>query len=192
MPVFWFGLMLQLLFAVHLGWLPAADMYDERGASSVLAGLRHLILPALTLGITSIAGWSRYLRASPQDAIGQDYVRTAQAKGVPRRRIIGRHALRNALIPLVTVMALDLPGYVTGAVVVETVFSWPGMGRLFFNSLNQRDYPVQLGLLLISTILIILGNLLADLVYGLCSTPGLPTHERVASPQCAGRYGPAT
>ena len=167
MPVFWFGLMLQLLFAVHLGWLPAADMNDERSPPSLLGGLRHLILPALTLGITSIAGWSRYLRASLQDALGQDYTRTARAKGVPRRRIITRHALRNALIPLATVLALDLPGYFTGAVVVETVFSWPGMGRLFFNSLNQRDYPVQLGLLLISSALIILGNLVADLVYGL-------------------------
>jgi peptide/nickel transport system permease protein len=167
MPVFWFGLMLQLLFAVHLGWLPAADMVDERAPPTVLGGLRHLILPALTLGITSIAGWSRYLRGSLFEALGQDYVRTARAKGVPRRRIVSHHALRNALIPLVTVMALDLPGYFTGAVVVETVFSWPGMGRLFFNSLNQRDYPVQLGLLLISTLLIILGNLIADLVYGL-------------------------
>jgi peptide/nickel transport system permease protein len=167
MPVFWFGLMLQLLFAVHLGWLPAADMFDERAAPSLLGGLRHLILPALTLGITGIAGWSRYLRASLQDAIEQDYTRTARAKGVPRQRIVRRHALRNALIPLVTVMALDLPAYFTGAVVVETVFSWPGMGRLFFQSLNQRDYPVQLGLLLISSALIILGNLVADLVYGL-------------------------
>ncbi len=167
MPVFWVGLMLQLVFAVHLGWLPTADMYDERAGPSLLSGLRHLILPALTLGLTSIAGWSRYLRASLQDALGQDFVRTGRAKGLSWRRIVTRHALRNALIPLVTVMALDLPGYFTGAVVVETVFSWPGMGRLFFDSLNQRDYPVQLGLLLISTALVILGNLLADLVYGL-------------------------
>jgi peptide/nickel transport system permease protein len=167
MPVFWFGLMLQLLFAVHLGWLPAADMNDERGTPTMLGGVQHLILPALTLGITSIAGWSRYLRASLQDAVEQDYVRTARAKGVPRRRIVTRHALRNALIPLATVMALDLPGYFTGSVVVETVFSWPGMGRLFFQSLNQHDYPVELGLLLISSALIILGNLVADLVYGL-------------------------
>jgi peptide/nickel transport system permease protein len=167
MPVFWFGLMLQLLFAVHLGWLPAADMNDERGTPTLVGSLQHLILPALTLGITSIAGWSRYLRASLQDAVEQDYVRTARAKGVPRRRIVTRHALRNALIPLATVMALDLPGYFTGSVVVETVFSWPGMGRLFFQSLNQHDYPVELGLLLISSALIILGNLVADLVYGL-------------------------
>lgn len=167
MPVFWFGLMLQLLFAVHLGWLPAADMYDERTGPSLLSDIRHLILPALTLGITSIAGWSRYLRASLQDALEQDYVRTARAKGVRRRHIVTRHALRNALIPLVTVLALDLPGYFTGSVVVETVFSWPGMGRLFFQSLNQRDYPVQLGILLIASGLIILGNLIADLVYGL-------------------------
>lgn len=144
MPVFWVGLMLQLLFAVHLGWLPAADMFDARSGPSLLNLPRHLILPALTLGLTGIAGWSRYLRASLQDALGQEYVRTARAKGVPWQRIVRRHALRNALIPLVTVLALDLPGYFTGAVIVETVFSWPGMGRLFFDSLNQRDYPVQL------------------------------------------------
>jgi peptide/nickel transport system permease protein len=166
MPVFWFGLMLQLLFAVHLGWLPAADAYDERTGPTFWGGLQHLVLPALTLGLTSIAGWSRYLRSSLLEVIHQDYIRVARAKGVRRRRVIWRHALRNALIPLVTVMALDIPGYFTGAVVVETIYSWPGMGRLFFDSLNTRDYPVQLGLLVISACLIVLGNLIADLVYG--------------------------
>ena len=166
MPVFWFGLMLQLLFAVHLAWLPAADAYDERTGPSFWSGLHHIILPAFTLGITSIAGWSRYLRSSLVDVVRQDYIRTARAKGVVRRRVIMVHAMRNALIPLVTVMALDIPGYFTGAVVVETVYSWPGMGRLFFDSLNTRDYPIQLGLLVISACLIVLGNLIADLVYG--------------------------
>ena len=167
MPVFWFGLMLQLIFAYHLGWLPAADAYDERAGPSFGGGLQHIILPALTLGITSIAGWSRYLRSSLIEVIGQDYVRTARAKGVASIWVIWKHAARNALIPLVTVMALDVPTYFTGAVVVEVIFSWPGMGRLLFDSLNNRDYPVQLGLLLISAALIVLGNLIADLAYGL-------------------------
>jgi len=167
MPVFWFGLMLQLIFAYHLGWLPAADAYDERIGPSLLSGLHHIILPAITLGITSIAGWSRYLRSSLIETIGMDYVRTARAKGLGRGAVIWRHAVRNALIPLVTVIALDVPGYFTGAVVVEVIYSWPGMGRLFFDSLGSRDYPVQLGLLVISAFLIVLGNLIADLAYGL-------------------------
>lgn len=166
MPVFWFGLMLQLIFAYHLGILPAADAYDERIGPTFWGGLRHLILPALTLGITSIAGWSRYMRSSLIEVIRQDYVRTARAKGVHRARVVWKHAVRNALIPLVTVMALDVPTYFTGAVVVEVIYSWPGMGRLFFDSLSNRDYPVQLGLLVISALLIILGNLIADLIYG--------------------------
>lgn len=166
MPVFWFGLMLQLIFAYHLGWLPAADAYDERIGPSLGSGLHHIILPALTLGITSIAGWSRYLRSSLIEVIGQDYVRTARAKGVSGFLVVWRHAVRNALIPLVTVMALDVPTYFTGAVVVEEIYSWPGMGRLLFDSLSNRDYPVQLGLLVISAFLIVLGNLIADLAYG--------------------------
>lgn len=166
MPIFWFGLMLQLIFASHLGWLPAADAYDERSGFTLLGGLQHIILPAFTLGITSIAGWSRYMRSSLLEVIGLDYIRTARAKGLQRARIVWRHGVRNALIPLVTVMALDVPTYFTGAVVVEEIFSWPGMGRLFFDSLNNRDYPVQLGLLVISAFLIILGNLIADLAYG--------------------------
>ncbi|MDQ2832129.1 MAG: ABC transporter permease [Chloroflexota bacterium] len=167
MPVFWFGLMLQLFFAVRLGVLPSAGQYDS-AANTVTLGdsLRHLILPALTLGITSIAGWSRYMRSSLLEVIHQDYIRTARAKGLPGRLIVLKHAVRNALIPLLTVIALDVPGYFVGAVVTETVFSWPGMGRLFVSSLEQRDYPVQMGLLVISAVLIIIGNLIADLAYG--------------------------
>jgi peptide/nickel transport system permease protein len=166
MPVFWFGLMLQLLFSVRLGVLPSAGMYDA-AAPSITVGdaARHLILPAFALGITSIAGWSRYMRSSLLEVIHQDYVRTARAKGLNGYAVL-RHAVRNALIPLVTVIALDVPTYFTGAVVIENIFSWPGMGRLFVDSLEKRDYPVQMGLLVISAVLIILGNLVADLAYG--------------------------
>jgi peptide/nickel transport system permease protein len=167
MPVFWFGLMLQLFFAVRLAVLPSAGMYNA-AASTVTLGdaLRHLILPAFALGITSIAGWSRYMRSSLLEAIRQDYIRTARAKGLSSAVVVLKHAVRNALFPLVTVIALDVPGYFVGAVVIEDVFSWPGMGRLFVSSLETRDYPVQMGLLVISAVLIILGNLIADLAYG--------------------------
>ncbi len=167
MPVFWFGLMLQLFFAVRLAILPSAGMYSVQ-ANTVTIGdaLSHLILPAIALGITSIAGWSRYMRSSLLEVIRQDYVRTARAKGLSSSMVVLKHAVRNALIPLITVIALDVPGYFVGAVVIEDVFSWPGMGRLFVSSLEARDYPVQMGLLVISAFLIILGNLIADLAYG--------------------------
>jgi peptide/nickel transport system permease protein len=166
MPVFWFGLMLQLLFAVKLGWLPSAGKNDPQGGGA-LDTLEHLALPAFTIAIGSIAGWSRYIRSSTLEAMGQDYVRTARAKGLRERAVVLRHVLRNALIPLVTVVGIDVPLYLTGAVLVETVYSWPGMGRLFFDSLTTRDYPVLMGTLVLGAVLIVLGNLLADLIYGL-------------------------
>jgi peptide/nickel transport system permease protein len=166
MPVFWFGLMLQLLFAVRLGWLPSAGMHSPEGGG-VLDLLRHLALPALTIGIGSIAGWSRYVRSSTVEEMSQDYVRSARAKGLSERRVMLGHVLRNSLIPLVTVVGIDVPLYLTGAVLTETVFSWPGMGRLFFDALTVRDYPILMGTLVLGAILIIIGNLIADLIYGL-------------------------
>jgi peptide/nickel transport system permease protein len=166
MPVFWFGLMLQLLFAVQLGWLPSAGMYDPQGGG-VFDLLRHLLLPALTIALGSIAGWSRYVRSSTLEQMSQDYVRSARAKGVPEQRVMVRHVLRNSLIPLVTVVGIDVPLYLTGAVLTETVFSWPGMGRLFYDALTVRDYPVLMGILVLGAVLIVLGNLIADLIYGL-------------------------
>ena len=166
MPVFWFGLMLQLLFAVRLGWLPSAGMYSPDGGD-LLDLLRHLALPALTIAIGSIAGWSRYVRSSTVEQMSQDYVRSARAKGLSERRVMMGHVLRNSLIPLVTVVGIDVPLYLTGAVLTETVYSWPGMGRLFFDALTVRDYPILMGILVLGAILIIVGNLIADLVYGL-------------------------
>jgi peptide/nickel transport system permease protein len=165
MPVFWFGLMLQLLFAVRLGWLPSSGMYSPDGGG--LGDLaRHLALPAFTIAIGSIAGWSRYVRSSTLEALGQDYIRTARAKGINERRVLVSHVLRNALIPFVTVVGIDVPLYLTGAVLTETVFSWPGMGRLFFDALTVRDYPVLMGVLILGAVLIVLGNLIADILYG--------------------------
>lgn len=164
MPVFWVGLMLQLLFAVQLGWLPAADMTKGNG---VLDDTRHILLPALTLAFGTIASWSRYLRSSMLEVVNLDYVRTARAKGLEYKRVVTKHALRNALIPFVTVVALDVPFFLTGAVVTETIFSWPGLGRLFFDALRARDYPVLMGLLVYSAVLIIVCSILADFVYAL-------------------------
>lgn len=165
MPVFWFGLVAQFALAVHLHLFPVAGMHAT-DAGDPLDLARHLVLPALVLGLGSIASWSRYLRSSLLDVLGQAYMRTARAKGNSTSRALRRHALRNAFVPLVTIMGLDLPNLFTGAVVTETVFAWPGMGRLFTDSLVARDYPVEMGLLVITAALIIAGNLVADLACG--------------------------
>ena len=164
MPVFWIGLMLQIIFAVQLGWLPSAGMHSPTN-DSFPDLIKHMILPALTLAIGSIGGWSRYLRSSTLEVLGQDYVRTAQAKGLSSRVVMTRHVLRNAVVPFMTIVAIDIPLYLTGAVLVETVFSWPGMGRLFFDSLTKRDYPILMGILLLGAVLIVIGNIIADLLY---------------------------
>jgi peptide/nickel transport system permease protein len=166
MPVFWFGLMLQILFAVKLGWLPSAGMHSA-GGSGLWDLTKHLALPAFTIAIGSIAGWSRYVRSSTLEVLSQDYVRTARAKGLREQRILTSHVLKNSLIPFVTVVSIDIPLYLTGAVLVETVFSWPGMGRLFYDSLTVRDFPVLMGILILGAVLIIMGNLIADVLYGL-------------------------
>ncbi len=164
-PVFWLGLMAQLFFAVRLGWLPTAGMYTEGVNITLLDSLKHLLMPGIVLSLGLVAGWSRYLRSSMLDVLHTDYIRTAWAKGLPTGTVVLKHALRNALIPLVTVVALDIPLLFTGALIVEVVFSWPGEGRLFYDALGNRDYPVLMGVLLISAFLILFSNLLADLVY---------------------------
>jgi peptide/nickel transport system permease protein len=164
MPTFWFGLMLQLLLGVQWRLLPVAGMH-EIGVTSAGDFVRHLVMPAMVLGLGSIASWSRYLRSSLLDTLNQDYVRTAHAKGLSGRRVLRRHVLRNSLIPIVTLMGLDLPALFSGAVVTESIFGWPGMGRLFLSALNNRDYPLQMAGLMISAALLITGNLLADLAY---------------------------
>ncbi len=167
MPVFWFGLMLQMLFAVKLGWLPSAGKSDAINGGGFVDTVQHMLMPAFTIAIGSIAGWSRYVRASVLEQLNQDHVRTARAKGLSERRVLSGHVVRNALIPFVTIAGIDVPLYLTGAVITETVFAWPGMGRLFFESLTKRDYPVLMGILMLGAVLIVIGNLIADLVYGL-------------------------
>ena len=166
MPVFWFALILQWIFAVKLGWLPVGGT-ETVGASSVGDHLKHLILPGLVLSFRYIAGWSRYLRSSLLTALRADYVRTARAKGLPERTVIGVHAVRNALIPVLSVMALNLAGLFSGAVITETVFSWPGIGRLFVQAMFSRDYPLLMGILLLGSLMVIVFNLVADVLYAL-------------------------
>jgi peptide/nickel transport system permease protein len=165
MPVFWFALLLQLVFGVWLGWLPLSGTRTV-GASSVGDHLLHLILPAVVLSFRYVAGWSRYLRSSLMGVLKQDYIRTARAKGLPEWRVVGVHGLRNALIPVVSIMALNLAALFSGAVITETVFSWPGIGRLFVTSMMARDYPLLMGILLLGSVMVVVFNLLADLVYG--------------------------
>jgi peptide/nickel transport system permease protein len=162
-PTFWFGLVVIYVFSVRLQWLPAGSMYTV-GDESLLDFLHHLIAPALVLALVEVAVWSRYMRASMIDVIGQDYIRTARAKGLPEKRVLIRHALRNALLPMITLAGLELPTLLGGALVTETVFTWPGMGRLFLDSLGYRDYPVVMGILMVSALLVLLGNLLADIL----------------------------
>jgi len=164
MPTFWFGLMLQMTLAVRWRLFPVAGIH-EIGNGSALDLLRHLAMPAVVLGVGSVASWSRYLRSSLLEALGQDYVRTAQAKGLPRARVLNHHVLRNSLIPVITIMGLDLHVLFSGAVITESIFGWPGMGRLFLSALNNRDYPLQMAGLMISGALLIGGNLLADMAY---------------------------
>ncbi len=166
MPVFWFALILQLLFGVYLGWLPIAGT-ETVGASSLTDHLLHLILPTIVLSFNYIAGWSRYLRSSLLSVLRADYVRTARAKGLPERRVIGVHALRNALIPLLSIMALNLSSLFSGAVITETVFAWPGIGRMFVQAMFSRDYPLLMGILRLGSLLVIVFNLVADLLYGI-------------------------
>ena len=165
MPVFWFGLLLQMLFAVKLGWLPVSGTHTV-AADSPSDRLAHLVLPAVVLSLRNVAGWSRYLRASLLEALSADYVRTARAKGLPETRVIGLHALRNALLPVVSVMALGLGDLFSGAVVTETVFAWPGIGRLFVQAMFARDYPLLMGILLMGSLMVVVFNLAADVLYG--------------------------
>ena len=164
-PTFWLGLMAIYVFSVLLGVLPPGNIGTIGAEFSLSDRLLHLVLPAGTLGVVMVATWSRYTRASMLEVIREDYIRTALAKGVSRATIVLKHALRNALIPLVTLAGLQLPLIFSGALVTETVFTWPGMGRLFVDSLGNRDYPVLMGILMLSALLVVVGNLLADVVY---------------------------
>jgi peptide/nickel transport system permease protein len=157
-PGFWLGIMLVVLFSVQLGWVPASGSQD---------GWRSFVLPIFTLGIAEAASVARLVRSSMLESLSADYIRTARAKGLRNLTVVARHALRNALLPIISVLGLQLGLLLTGAVVIETVFAWPGLGKLLVDAILNKDFPVAQGVLLIIGIMIVLSNLLADLAYRL-------------------------
>jgi len=154
-PVYWVGLLLILLFAVTLHWLPPSGF----------GGVRYLVLPALALGMRSIAFLARMTRSAMLDSLGADYVRTARAKGLSERMVVNKHALRNALIPIITVLGLDFGAYLTGSILTETIFSWPGLGRYVVNAIARRDLPAIQGSVLFLSAVFVLVNLITDVAY---------------------------
>ena len=161
LPGFWFGLLLQIVFAIGLGWLPSSGRATP-GAEGVADHLQHLVMPVAVLAVVLASGWSRYLRGSMIDTLGQPYIVAAAARGVPAGRVILRHAFRNALAPLVAIITVDAALLVSGAVVTESVFAWPGLGSLFTEALARRDYTVLMALLMLSSTAVVLFNIAAD------------------------------
>jgi peptide/nickel transport system permease protein len=164
-PAFWFGLIAIVVFSVKLRWLPSGGMYTLGKEKDLFDLLKHLLMPATILSILNVAGWNRYVRASVLEVMNQDYVRTARAKGLRERWVTYRHILRNALIPVATLIGLAVPGLVGGSVITETIFGWPGMGRLTFHAATARDYSMIMGALVIGTVMVIVGNIIADISY---------------------------
>jgi peptide/nickel transport system permease protein len=170
MPTFWLALLLMILFGVQLGWLPVSGIrslnYEYLPAGAAFWDLiKHLILPVMLSAFGGLAGLSRYMRANMLEVIRQDYIMTARAKGLSERVVIYKHALRNALLPVITILGLSIPGLIGGSVIFETIFAIPGMGQLFYMSVMARDYPVVMGILFIGAVLTLLGNLIADVSY---------------------------
>jgi peptide/nickel transport system permease protein len=163
-PNFFLGLMAIFVFSLQFGWLPTGGLRTLGGEPSFGDSLRHLIMPAGVLSAVLVGPYVRYTRQSMLEVLRQDYITTATAKGVPRRAILVFHGLRNALIPLTTVIAIQVPGLLAGTVIIETIFSWPGMGQLVLEGITRRDYPIIIGVVLVSAILVMLFNLFADLL----------------------------
>ncbi|HTZ34958.1 MAG TPA: ABC transporter permease [Stellaceae bacterium] len=163
-PAFWLALLLILVFAQGLGWLPAGGVGDAAQAG-IVDWLRHLVLPVTTLTLVSLGGYTRYVRAALRDALGEDHIRTARAKGASEARVLWHHALRSALVPIATILALSFGSLVSGALVTETMFAYPGMGKLIFDAVMGNDYNLALAALLLATAVTMLANLAADLAY---------------------------
>lgn len=169
-PSFWLALLSMRYFGVELGWLPISGLtslnFDQLSFGGKVGDMgRHLILPLIISTIGGLAGLSRYMRSNMLEVIRQDYLTTARAKGLPERAVIGKHALRNALIPVITILGLSVPGLIGGSVIIESIFAIPGLGQLFYAAVMSRDYPLVMGGLVIGAVLTLLGNLLADLGY---------------------------
>ncbi|MCK5393500.1 MAG: ABC transporter permease [Candidatus Omnitrophica bacterium] len=171
-PSFWLALLLMMFFGLHLGWLPISGIKSLGYENLSLIGkfgdrISHLILPVFIGSYGGLAGLSRYMRSNMLEIINQDYIITARAKGLSERTVIYKHALRNALLPIITILGLSVPAIIGGSVIIETIFAIPGMGQLFYMSVMMRDYTVVMGILVIGTVLTLLGNFLADIGYGL-------------------------
>ncbi len=172
-PSFWVALLLMLLFGVKLGWLPISGLHSIIGYKQMTMWqklwdwTKHLILPVFVSAIGGLAGLSRYTRSSMLEVLRQDYITTARAKGLPEKQVIYKHALRNALLPLITILGLSIPTLIGGSVIFESIFAIPGIGQLMWTSVMSRDYPVLMGNLVIVSILTLLGNLIADICYAL-------------------------
>ena len=171
LPNFWLGLVLIMVFAVTLGWLPAGGISSAVTDADLWATLvdraRHLLLPVVVLGLSTMALWTRYMRSSLLEVVGEDYILTARSKGLPKSTVINRHALRNALLPMISLTANTIQLLAGGSVVVEKVFSYPGIGKMLFDSIMGNDYSVALAILLIMSLLVVGLNLVADLLYGI-------------------------
>jgi peptide/nickel transport system permease protein len=170
MPTFWFGFILLMIFGLRLHWLPIGGVMTPGMESApfflrLLDQAKYFILPVVVLSFFGMGSWMRYTRSSMLEVVHQDYLRTARAKGFPERTVIVKHALRNALIPIITLLGLALPGLISGAMITETVFAIPGMGRLTLNAMMNNDFPLAMACLLILSYLLIIGNLVADLLY---------------------------
>ena len=172
MPSFWLALLLMILFGIQLGWLPISGIesfnHDQLSPWGQFTDyVKHLAMPVLMLGLTGLAGLSRYTRQNMLEVIRQDYVTTARAKGLSENIVIYKHALKNALLPIITILALSIPGLIGGSVIIEQIYSIPGMGKLFYDAVMMRDYPVVMGILVIGAFLTLLANLLADMAYAM-------------------------
>jgi peptide/nickel transport system permease protein len=170
MPIPLLALGLIYVFAVYfkrwgLPYFPTGGMFDPEAGSGWQQTLWHMVLPVTAISVISIAAYSRYVRANMLEVIGQDYIRTARAKGLANRRIVFVHALKNAALPLVTVVGLDLPFLLAGAVVTETIFAWPGMGRLFYDHTTRSDFPVLMGIIMIISVAVVIFQILTDMTY---------------------------
>lgn len=169
-PNFWLGLVMIIIFSVHLGWLPPGGVASVDAAPTFMAQLvdrtSYLVMPVLVLSLASMANWTRYMRSSMLEVIQQDFVRTARSKGLSDRRVVYGHVVKNALIPVVTLIANTIPTILGGSIIIETVFAYPGMGKLLYDSLLGNDHSVSMAILLFLAIMVLLFNLLADVSYG--------------------------
>lgn len=167
MPTFWFGILLQQWLSLSLDWFPLSDMHSRGNEGSIADLFMHMVLPVSVLSLGFLASYIKYARASMLEVLDQDFIRTARAKGVKERKVVFKHALRNALIPIITILGLDLPILVGGAALTENVFNWPGMGRFYVEAANSREYSVLMAITVVTALVVVIGNLLADILYAI-------------------------